>query len=121
MQARKVLFRDIPLINKWLQKHNHAPIDYGTSPAIGYIVPGVAVGFLRKCEGYVGLFDGLATNPLVSKSARNRALNAIYSSILKEPGFNTIIGWTLDASAFDRAVQQGFTPLPHALLAHTKA
>ena len=51
-------------------------------PNIGYIIPGVGAGFLRACEGQVGIFDSLITNPYVSSETRHRALKEIYTKIL---------------------------------------
>lgn len=118
--VRKFKESDMPSLNKWLKKQQHPLIQYWELPAIGFIVPGVAIGFLRQCEGHIGIFDGLTSNPVASSATRHKALDAIFTRILEEPGFTTIIGYTQSSSAHARAQRHSFKPVSDRLLVYRR-
>lgn len=117
---RRFRMRDTKSLNKWLVKRGLKPEQYMDLPAIGFIVPGVAIGFLRQCEGGYAIMDSLVSNPHVSPATRHSALDKIYAHIIKVPGFNKILGFTVDEGALERAKRHGFKQIHHAILALTK-
>lgn len=120
MNARPIRFSDLKSINKFRNSHKQAQIAWHELPAIGFAVPGVAFGCLRVCEGGLAIVDSLITNPLCSSVTRHKALEAIYDKLLSTPGFHTIIGFTTDLGALERAKTRGFKKLPHAILSFSK-
>lgn len=98
--------------NKSLQKFHKARtgayVDESMLPINGYIVPGVAMLFLRKVEGGFAIVDSMVTNPWCSSKARHAALEALYKYILSLP-FKGLIGYTQDEGALKRAQRHGFS------------
>lgn len=88
-------------------------------PKLGFIVPGVAAGFIRYCEGDMSLFDSVVTNPLASSNTRHRALDAIMDDV-KTFGGRHILGITEDAGTLERGAAHGFRKLPHVCLIFSK-
>lgn len=117
---RPVKYYDLQTVNKWRAKHGQSKVQWHDLPAIGYYVPGVAFGFLRVCEGGYGIFDSMITNPYASSHTRHTALQKVYNRILSTPGFHTILGFTTDKGALERALSNGFKLLPQATLVYTK-
>lgn len=74
---------------------------------IGFIVPGVAAGFLRRAEGGVGIIEGVCTNPLVSSSTRHKALDAVFRALLST-GCDVYIGWSVHQDVEQRVTDLGF-------------
>lgn len=111
MNARRFSSRDIESINKWLRRHGHATASVSDVPAIGFIVPGVAAGFVRDCENGVGMIDSYVTNPLCKNLTRNQALNSITRAILKT-NFRQFITMTENQGLRNRFLAHGMTPMP---------
>jgi len=87
-------------------------------PSRSFIVPGVAIACVRDCEGGYGMFDSLATNPLVSSATRHKASMALWTKILSIPDFKTIIGLTSDSGTLERALRHGFQLTNQSVLVH---
>jgi hypothetical protein len=121
MKVYKFKDSNLKSINKWLKRHREPEIKLSELPETGLFVPGVGALFVRKCEGYVGLVDGLVTNPLVSAETRHKALEAIFNQLFEEPGFNSIIGFTLNDDTHKRCISRGFKAHPHKLLIYTRS
>lgn len=119
MKHRPFRSSDLSTVNKWLKLHKHQAVKLASLPKNGTVIPGVAIGFIRECEGNVGLFEGMVTNPHVSSATRDKALKALYQQILSYP-FKTIIGFTGDEGAYKRALANGFSPMHQVLVAFHK-
>ena len=116
MNCRPIKQADLASINRWRHRHSQPAVDASENLDIGFIVPGVACGFLRQCEGRVGILEGICTNSLVSPAMRNKALDAIMARLTSTPGFNRFIGYTVDSSTLQRAQRHGFRPTNYLLL-----
>lgn len=110
MTVRQFAPKDITSINKWLRRHGHAEATVTDVPRIGFIVPGVAAGFLRDCENGVGMIDSYVSNPLCKNLTRNQALDSITKSILNQP-FKQFITMTENQGLRNRFLKHGMTPM----------
>ena len=120
MKIRALRKSDLKQVNKWLQGRNMKPRQWVDFPSRSYIVPGVATASVRDCEGGYGMFDSLATNPLVSSATRHKASLALWHKILSIPDFKTIIGFTEDAGTLERALRHGFREITMSVLVHSQ-
>lgn len=114
MQARLCLKSDIVSINKWLERWGHPLATSEQLPARGYIVPGVAAGFIRDCETGMGMIDSYVSNSLVSSASRNKALNIITEKLLSEP-FTHFITMTANDGLVKRFLEHGMIAAPQYL------
>lgn len=114
MTVRRFKPKDITSVNKWLRRHGYPIAQLDAIPATGFIVPGVAVGFVRDCETGVGMIDSYASNSLVSSKTRHFALDLITQEILKLP-YKYFITMTADDGLVSRFKRYGLTPMPQYL------
>lgn len=111
MVARTVTKRDLSSINKWLKRHGVPPSTWSDLPKIGFIIPGVAAGFIRDCENGIGMVDNFVTNSLCSKLTRNVALDTILEQLKKQPFRYNIVA-TADAGLGFRFQKHNFKYAP---------
>ena len=121
MKTTEFQFKHLAYINRWLARRGRSEVKLCDLPHTGYLVPGVAVGFVRECEGGYGIVDSLVSNPLASSKARNAAFNAIYKEILSNPKFKTLIGFTIDEGALVRAKTLGFREIAYTVLSRSRS
>ncbi len=114
MQARPCLPSDIKSINKWLKRHGMPPSTSEQLPKLGFIVPGVAAGFIRDCETGVGMIDSLISNELVTSETRHKAWEAISEQLLAQP-FKYKFIMTADSGMQGRFAKLNFLPAPEYL------
>lgn len=119
MKAIDFRFKHLSLINRWLTKRGRSEVRFSDLPHTGYYVPGVAVGFVRECEGGYGIVDSLVSNPLASAQSRHKAFEAIYKEILSNPKFKKLIGFTVDEGALNRAKAHGFKEIAYTVLSRS--
>lgn len=120
MQPRLIQNSDVVSINKWLTRRRAPTVKASDLPTITYIIPGVAAAGIRQCEGKVGIFDSLVTNPLVSVYTRQKALDTLFRIVMVHPAFERILGFTVDEYTLLRAVKHGFRQLPYTVLSYSK-
>ena len=82
-------------ISSWYHKRNQTPVSFDSLPQFGYIVPGVACGFLVQTDSDNAFMEGFVTNP----EAENRfdAIDAIAKKLIevaKELGYKNIFAMT---------------------------
>lgn len=100
-------------IESWL-KMRKLDFDAKALPALGAIVPGVAAGFLRMCEGNYAVMDSIITHPLQPAATRDAALSVIMQRLLIEAealGVKNVVGFTVEPYMIQRAVSLGFRVL----------
>lgn len=119
MRTVEFRFKHLVHINRWLTKRGRGAVKLNDLPSTGYLVPGVAVGFVRECEGGYGIVDSLVSNPLASSAARHKAFEAIYKEILSNPKFKKLIGFTVDEGALIRAKAHGFREIAYTVLSRS--
>jgi hypothetical protein len=79
-------------------------------PPIGFIVPGVAAGFLLLTDGCVSFIDGIVSNPNAEKGARSEAIFKIFENLIafsKAKGFKSICGTTEIPAMEEYAINAG--------------
>lgn len=108
---RRYNSQDFEVMCSWYVKHHMKPINESFLPAIGYIVPDVAAGFLYYTDSSVCMLEGFVTNPEAPAPNRHEALNQIIIACMDEAkvkGFQKICGFTIDDSILERATRFGF-------------
>jgi len=108
MQARPCVKSDIVSINKWLARRNHPLVSQRELPQIGFIIPGVAAGFIRKVEGRIGIFESVVSNALVSAPVRHKAMGLLFDIISDMKDFEYIMGFTKEGDMLLRAKKHGY-------------
>lgn len=102
-------FEDIPILNGWLDKRGVKRLEPWELPAVGFMVSigdtPVAACFLRRCEGNVGIVEGLTSNPDATPPLRHAALDAAISCVCDEAKAREItklMAWTVEDSVITR-------------------
>lgn len=118
MQVRRQVPTDMRSVNKWIKARGLNLISEQSYHS--FIIPGVAAGQFLMVEGKMMIFDGLITNPHVSATTRNKALNSLVSYMLqfsKEQGV-AVLAVSTDNSTISRARAFGFIEQPHVVLTY---
>lgn len=113
----------LSMLNSWLEKRGMDLISEEDVPSMGFIVPGIAAGFLRQCEGNVAIIDSLVTNPDACPVVRHYQLNKIYDWLIAEAesqGIKKLIGFTRDEHTLRRSLDHGFVISPYTFLVRFK-
>lgn len=110
-------------VNEWLEKRGMAPVPMKDIPNRGYIVHRdgiyIAAGFLRRCEGDVGIFDSLITNPELSLYTRHLAIELLIEKIItvsKELHIDRLIAFSTDSGTIKRSKKHGFEKKPYTVI-----
>lgn len=114
MLARRVLELDFDEIEKWFDKHHLKMPAKGLFPRIGFIVNGVAAGFIYSTDSLVSIIDCYISNPHIDAQTRDKALNAITDELIKSAkshGCKIIKCDTKLESIKHRALAHGFKSL----------
>jgi hypothetical protein len=109
---RKFQSEDVCEVDTWHEQHGMRPIQ--APPRVGFIVPGVAAGFLYQTDSDVALLEGYVTNPKASSTERHQALDGITQKLLESAadlGFRTVWAITKDAGISLRAQKHKMTRL----------
>lgn len=88
---------DLPAMNEWYRAHGQAPVRRDMLPTTGFIVPGVAVGFLYRTDAQLALVHHVVTNPAAGLRARHRAVRAIVGACqdtARGLGLREILTWS---------------------------
>lgn len=92
-------------------------------PALGVVIENenqlIAMGFVRQCEGNVGIMDSVITNPKASSADRNKALNLLYRTVIelaKEWNISHLIGFSRDVGIIERSKKFGFMEINQTIL-----
>jgi hypothetical protein len=86
-------------------------VEEGDLPQIGFIVPGLAAGFLYLTDANIAFADFLMTNPAAPKLARARAASEIVDALVAEGkacGFKYVAGVCGLESTKRLALKKGF-------------
>lgn len=101
---------DAPEVAAWYAAHGQSPKPKGSLPNTGFIVPGVAAGWLYLTDSSVALLEGYVTNPAASAADRNDALDVITGLLLasaKSDGRSLVLALTTDQTIAERARRHG--------------
>lgn len=117
-------FDDLKHLNNWLLARGHKTNEIYDLPSVGFIVSDgdlpIAACFLRRCEGNLGIVDGLCSNPEASSELRHAALDLAISAVCEEAKtreITNLIAWSIDTSALLRGCQRhGFLQTHYTLM-----
>lgn len=113
------------LIFDWFEKRGLATPEELILPKIGYVVLAknvgpVVIGFLRGCEGNVGMIDSIISNPEIAAEVRDEAIdfliNRLVAAAFKKNIFK-VFGFSEDANTLKRAERHGFKVVSQTLVA----
>lgn len=80
----------------------------------------IAAGFLRKVEGYSAMMDSFITHPNAPGFIRDKAMNRLIVKLIKiakHYDVKALFAFSQHLNTLTRAVNLGFTQLPHSVLA----
>ncbi len=83
MLASRVLDLDFDEIEKWHDLHGQKLHDRAFFPRIGFIVRGLAAGFIYFTDSKVVILDGFISNPKADAKTRDEALNAVGRALIE--------------------------------------
>ena len=109
---RPVAKNDLKFISDWAVARGFDALDPSLSPKTGYIVDGVAAGFLYQTDSKLGFIHNYITNPEASSKDRDKALNAITEAIFsaaRSLNINILVFWSADTGIRNRALAFGAT------------
>lgn len=114
----------LDLLNSWLEAHGENSAHLEDLPVLGFMVytpedKPIAAGFLRRCEGQMGIFDSLVTDPSFSSRDRHEALKLLVPYILdigRQIKMTRVIAFTRHPAIIERAKSNGFEQQAHALI-----
>jgi hypothetical protein len=122
---RRFRFEDdedlICYLDTWMEERK-MPLFYSINdvPQVGFICfykeQAVCAIFLRKCEGNVGMVDGLITNPHAGLKIRRKCIDAAVDEILEYArcfGGMKLISFSTNKRIIEIAKSKGFSVLNH--------
>ena len=83
MEVRKYNPSDYFTVASWWSKQKWPVIPSDHLPEHGFIVDGIAAGFLYKTDSKFALLEFVIANPDTSKEDRSKALDLVIDSLLK--------------------------------------
>jgi hypothetical protein len=87
-------------------------------PAVGFIVPDTAAGFLYRTDSAIAWIEWIVANPAAPKLQRSEALNLIISSLTEAArtmGFKAIFTSAHHPGLIGRFKEHGFTETDSAV------
>lgn len=75
---------DFDELARWCVGRKMRPLDPAELPQIGFVVPGLAAGFLYLTDSHTAFAGGLLSNPDAPMLARARAASTIVDRLLEE-------------------------------------
>ena len=112
LTVRPVTPADLPAIGHWHREH-HAGFDPECLPALGWIVPSVAAGFMWLVENRMAMVDALVTSNTASADARAEGLKLVIDTMeryCEDNGIRRVFAISSDRSVGVRCVQHGLRP-----------
>jgi hypothetical protein len=111
LKARKYKQDDWLTVKSWYARRNVPCIAGRHLPKVGFIVPGVAAGFLVQTDGGFAMIEHLVGNPEVPDWQRSNGLDAVVSKLCEHGvklGYSRILGITRLGVVKQRAIRHGF-------------
>jgi hypothetical protein len=98
-------------VDQWHKEWNQT-VTPDALPKVGFIVPGLAVGFLYQTDSSVGMIETFIVPKNADKVERGKAIDAIILAIIAEArrlGFKSLLGSTQLDAMVKRVERLGFT------------
>ena len=101
-------------LDAWYLAHGYGHLRPGELPATGFLVEGVAAGFLYRTDSDTVILEGFITNPAATAAERYQALEQVHAALVaaaKQSGARRLLALTADDSLKQRAQEHGFASL----------
>lgn len=103
----------VPLVEGWIRARGlgDAAGDVSLLSPDGFVVGGIAVGFVYLTNSNLAFMDGFMTDPSSSREDRSAALDALIVLLMAEArdlGYTAVAGTTSAQPLADRLTQHGF-------------
>ena len=101
-------------LRAWHEARGETAPDAGRLPGIGFIEPGVALGFLYCTDSALALVDLFVSNPAAAAARRGRALLGIERALAAEAkrlGFSGVLAITREPGIERAAQRNGYRHL----------
>lgn len=108
---RRFTETDYNEISAWYLKRNMTPVRQDFLPKVGFIVDGVAAGFLIQTDANIAILEPFISNKDAKSHERHAALDAIMEILVntaEEMGCHGIFGFSTSLPMIRRALKQGF-------------
>lgn len=107
---------DFEEIESWYMTRSVAMPPETAFPKIGYIVPGIAAGFLIQTDTDLAVLEPFVSNPEKSIEDRDLALVLIMGKLVEKArslGYRSVFGFSTHIGMVKRAVDMGFRIVEH--------
>jgi hypothetical protein len=104
--------RHYEMLCRWLHFYDQEPLDPVFLPPTGFVVDGLAMGFLVRTDTGLAHLEPLLANGYAPRPARDAATDLVVAAILEEArtlGFRIVQGATTLDAVVERALRHGFT------------
>ncbi len=111
MLARRVVDLDFDEIKRWFGIRDERFPDRSLFPDTGFIIDGIAAGFVYFTDSSIAIIDCYISNPDTDQLSRSDALNAITESLINSAKFHRCKMIKCDTkleSIKARAISHGF-------------
>lgn len=108
--TREVTVEDLDDIGMWYAKRGMY-MDKSLLSRNGFIVPGVAAGFLIGTDTKACILEPFIANPQANEHERDTALKGILEALVERAeglGYDYIFGFAASPTMIARAIEQGF-------------
>lgn len=114
---------DFEHVNQWLDERSMPLAPAEELPNVGFIAykegQPVAAAFLRNCEGGVGVFDSMITNPKTPLFTRHIAIEILIDKVMiyaRENRVRRLLAFTTNDGILRRSKKRGFVQQPHSVI-----
>jgi hypothetical protein len=105
---------DLATINGWYRQYGMPELTLNSLPKTGFIVEGIAAGFLFITDANLALMDAYIANPEASKEERKQALDKVTDALLEQArlsGINRVLALTKREVIEERCQNYNFKSL----------
>lgn len=117
LKVRKYRDRDKEAILSWF-KHRGTDLDEAFLGKVGFIVPGIAAGFIIQTDTKACIFEPFVSNPDTFGPIRDEALNMIMERMINEAkdlGYYRVFGFASHNRMVSRALRCGFVKVEDSI------
>ncbi len=112
MEVRKYSPNDYFEISVWWKNQGWPGVPQDHLPETGFVVEGIASGFLYKTDSKIAWLEFIIANPSTTKEERSEALDLIIDKLLetaKELNFKNVFSTAQHPKLLERYQKHGFT------------
>ena len=111
METKQIDLIDLEEIDSWYLARGLKPLPHSQLPQFGYIVPGIACGFLVQTDSSNAFLEGFATNKFAKSYQKVDAIDLIAKKLLtvaKELGYTHVFAMTKHPNIMAACVDNEF-------------